>query len=351
MVYPKIEISVEKYRHNVKKTKTMLADKSINMMAVTKVFCAVKPLVDVLNEESIQYLADSRLENLKKIDTNALKVLLRLPSLSSVEETVKHADISLNSEWTTINKLNETAKRLEKIHKIILMIDVGDLREGVFYKENVSDLVKNIEQLNNIELYGLGTNVTCYGGVLPTSETTQKLVQLVKDVEKKIERKLTIISGGNSSHLAFLESTPSSINNLRIGEALVLGRETSYGKILEGLHEDVFILKAEIIELKEKPTYPEGEIGMNAFGKTPEFEDKGNRRRAIISLGKQDVDYTELIPKDRSISILGSSSDHIILDVTNSEFSYKVGDVLTFNLTYGSILSLMTSPYVEKDYV
>lgn len=350
MIYPRIEIKIEKYRHNVKKTKALLAEKAINMMAVTKVFCAVKPLVDVLNEESITYLADSRLENLKKIKTDALKVLLRLPSHSSVRETVEYADISLNSEWKTIKHLNEEAKSMNKIHKIILMIDVGDLREGVFYKEDLQDIVMNIEALKNIELYGLGTNVTCYGGVLPTSETTQKLDASVKHVETITGRKLPIVSGGNSSHLAFLETTPTSINNLRIGEALVLGRETSYGKILEGLHDDVFTLKAEIIELKKKPTYPEGEIGMNAFGKTPEFEDKGIRQRAIISLGKQDVDYTELIPKDDNVTILGSSSDHIILDVTDSETRYEVGDILAFKLTYGSILSLMTSPYVEKDY-
>lgn len=351
MIYPKIEIDVEKYRHNVKKTKAMLAEKSINMMAVTKVFCAVKPLVDILNEEDVRYLADSRLENLKTIETNALKVLLRLPSLSSVKETLDYADISLNSEWITIEKLNEEAKQMNKVHKVILMIDVGDLREGVFYKENLKNLVKDIEALGNIELYGLGTNVTCYGGVLPTSETTQKLDRIVNDVENQIGRRLKIVSGGNSSHLAFLKSTPTSINNLRIGEALVLGRETSYGKTLEGLHDDVFTLKAEIIEIKDKPTHPEGEIGMNAFGKTPEFEDKGIRQRAIISLGKQDVDFTELIPKDKKISILGSSSDHIILDVTDSEIRYEVGDILTFKLTYGSILSLMTSPYVEKVYV
>lgn len=350
MTYPRIKIKVEKYRHNVRKTKALLGERTITMMAVTKVFCAVKPLVDVLNEESVAYLADSRLENLKNIETEALKVLLRLPSPSSVLETVKHSDISLNSEWNTIEQLNKAAKSMNMVHKIILMIDVGDLREGVFYKEDLKDIIVSIEALKNIELYGLGTNVTCYGGVLPTSETTKKFDDIVKHVEAMIGRRLPIVSGGNSSHLAFLETTPTSINNLRIGEALVLGRETSYGKILEGLYDDVFTLKAEIIELKEKPTYPEGEIGMNAFGKTPEFEDKGIRQRAIISLGKQDVDYTELIPKDKNVTILGSSSDHIILDVTDSETRYEVGDILTFKLTYGSILSLMTSPYVEKDY-
>ena len=351
MCYPRMEINTEKYRHNVRRMQAMLSRNGIDMMAVTKVFCAASPLVRVLNEESVGYLADSRLENLKDMHTNAQKVLLRLPSPSRADDTVRYSDISLNSEWATIQKLDEAAKHLQKVHKVILMIDVGDLREGVYYKEDIKELTRKIEGLSNILLYGIGTNMTCYGGVLPTHETIMKLVGIVKEVEHFLGRKLSVVSGGNSSHLPFLESSPSCINNLRIGEALVLGRETSYGHTLEGFYDDVFTLKAEIIELKEKPSLPEGDIGMNAFGKKTEFEDKGRRRRAIIALGKQDVDFSELVAKDKTLIVLGSSSDHIIVDVTDSENDYEVGDVLSFNLTYGSILSLMTSPYVVKHYV
>ena len=112
---------------------------------------------------------------------------------------------------------------------------------------------------------------------------------------------------------------------------------------------DVFVLEAEIIEIKEKPSFPIGIIGMDAFGKTPEFVDKGNMLRAILAIGKQDVDYKELIPFD-TVNLLGSSSDHIIVDIGESHNIYKTGDTMKFNLTYASILSLMTSKYVTKYY-
>ena len=69
--------------------------------------------------------------------------------------------------------------------------------------------------------------------------------------------------------------------------------------------------------------------------------------RAILAIGKQDVDYKELIPYD-TVELIGSSSDHIIVDVSESHNIYEIGDTMKFKLTYGSILSLMTSKYVTK---
>ena len=141
------------------------------------------------------------------------------------------------------------------------------------------------------------------------------------------------------------------INNLRVGESLILGRETAYGKGIENTFQDVAILEVDLVEVKFKPSIPEGTIGMDAFGKIPTFEDMGLMKRGILALGKQDVDFHELIPIDKKIRLIGSSSDHIIVDLTHTETNYKVGDVLKFQLTYGSLLGLMTSKYVKKQFI
>jgi predicted amino acid racemase len=141
---------------------------------------------------------------------------------------------------------------------------------------------------------------------------------------------------------------PDGINNLRLGESIVLGRETAFGEQLEGFYDDVFVVKGEIVELKEKPTVPIGEIGMDAFGNKPEFKDRGIIRRAIVAMGRQDIDPDGFRPIDESISILGGSSDHTIIDVTGSKRIYQVGDVVSFKVDYGCLLRAMTSPYVEK---
>lgn len=350
-MYPRIVINKEKFKHNLKILLDISHNKGLSVMGVSKVFCADQYLVDVYNELNIDYIADSRLENLTSMNTNIEKVLLRLPSISSAEGVVRNCDISLNSELLTIKHLNKFAISEGVKHGIILMIDLGDLREGIFNEDELFDTISGILSLSNITLKGIGTNLTCYGGVIPSKEVLEKLLNYKNKIEDKFDISLDIVSGGNSSSIDLLlnDLMPKGVNNLRLGESIVLGRETAYGSFIDNTYSDVFTLETEIIELKEKPSIPVGEIGMNAFGKVPVFIDKGSILRAIISLGKQDVDHNEIIPFD-SIDILGSSSDHIILDISNSKNIYQIGDIIKFKLTYSSILSLMTSKYVEKHY-
>ena len=90
---------------------------------------------------------------------------------------------------------------------------------------------------------------------------------------------------------------------------------------------------------------------MDAFGQKPYYEDRGIMKRAIIAVGKQDTDLGSMTPTDPQIEIMGGSSDHTILDVTHCDRDYKVGDVVTFELGYGGMLKVATSPYVEREYV
>ncbi|MGS0972624.1 MAG: ornithine racemase Orr [Candidatus Izemoplasmataceae bacterium] len=350
-MYPQIVIDLKKYQHNLQYLLDLVHQKNMTLMAVSKVFCADQKIINIMNEEKVDFIADSRIENLESMDTKIPKVLLRIPMLSEVEKVVKYSNISLNSELETIVLLDKASQELNVKHDVILMIDLGDLREGIFNENEVYKTINAILQLNAINLRGIGTNLTCYGGVIPTEETLKRLVEYKTQIEDRFNITLDIISGGNSSNLTLLlqNQIPEEINNIRLGEAIVLGRETAFGDYLDQMYTDIFTLKAEIVEIKDKPSIPIGTIGMNAFGKVPIFKDKGEIRRAIIAIGAQDVDHTELIPYD-TIEAIGSSSDHIILDVTDSINDYKVGDIISFRLTYSSILSLMTSKYVKKVY-
>ena len=351
-MYPRLLIDKEKFRHNVKELLNKCHQNGQTMMAVSKVFCADHELINVLIDEGVDYIADSRIQNLMTFTAPMPRVLLRLPMISEAELVVKHSEISLNSELETIKALNKESAKSNTKHGIILMIDLGDLREGIFIEEDIYSIVEKTLKLEHIELKGIGTNLTCYGGVIPSVETLTKLVEYKNEIEAKFDITLEIISGGNSSNIELLTEglIPFGINNIRLGESIALGRETAYGNEIENLYNDVFTLEAEIIELKEKPSIPIGEIGMNAFGKTPIFKDKGNMLRAIIGIGKQDVDYQELIPFD-TLEAIGSSSDHIILDMSQTYNIYNVGEPVLFRLTYSSVLSLTTSKYVKRIYV
>jgi len=346
-MYPRLIIDLKKFKHNASTLLKLCHSKGVSVAAVTKVFCADPEMVKVLCELDFEFLADSRLENIEAYpkDHNKRTMLLRLPAISEAARVVQSCDISLNSEISTLKALASAAT---KRHGIILMIDLGDLREGIFHENAklITEAINFIEEQENLLLEGLGVNLTCYGSVLPTNENLQKLCDLAHDNVK-------IISGGNSSSLYLLENgkMPSEINNLRLGESIVRGVETAFGKPFPGLEQDVITLEAEIIELMEKPSMPEGQIGINAFGETIQYEDIGIRKRAILAIGRQDMDCEGLECSDPAISVIGSSSDHLIVDVTDSKKSLQVGDILTFKLTYGAILAGFTSKYLKRKHI
>jgi len=349
-MYPRVIIDLKKLEHNTKLVAEACAGHDIDIMGVTKVFCAIPEAAEAMVRGGVKFLADSRVENLKKLQNlDAMKVLLRLPMKSQAADVVKYADISLNSELETIKVLGEAAVKQNKVHNIILMADLGDLREG-FLPEDIEDAASEIIKIEGIKLYGLGVNLTCYGGVVPNDTNIGQLSEMAENIEKKFDIKLEMVTGGNSSSFYMLEkgTMPSKVNNLRMGEIIVLGRETAYGDAIEGTHDDAFKLQAEIVEIKTKGSMPIGEIGMDAFGNTPSFEDRGMILRAIAAVGRQDVDQTNLIPVDEGIEILGSSSDHLLMNMSGAHKTYKVGDIVEFKLEYGSLLSLTTSEYIEK---
>lgn len=354
-MYPKLVIDLNKVKNNLDKITKMVKGSGSSLMIVTKGYSADMEIYKILEKSDIDYLADSRIQNLKKYEGTAKeRVLLRLPMNSEVDEVVKYSDISLNSEMKTIRNLNEAAMKQNKKHKILLMIDLGDLREGIFFKneEEIYGSVEEILQLKNIELFGLGVNLTCYGAVIPKKDNLSVLVEIAEKIEAKYNIKLNMISGGNSSSVYLIDKKelPEGINNLRVGEAFLLGGETAYSQMLEGFYDDSFTLEAEIIELKEKQSIPIGETGVDAFGNKPVYEDRGIIKRAIIAVGRQDVDPDNLHPIDSKIDILGASSDHLILDTSKSDRQYNVGDIVNFKLSYSSLLRATTSGYVGREY-
>lgn len=351
---PRIEINLERLEHNVKEIVGLCGQNGISVAGVTKAFCAMPQIASVYVKGGCRYLADSRLENLKKLKGLGLpRIMLRLPMISEAKEIVRHADISLNSEVETIRALNQAAEEQALRHQVILMMDLGDLREGFYDEYELFSAIEEIKSMSAIDIIGVGVNLTCYGGVIPDEYNLFRLVTIAGYIRRKYGIETEIISGGNSSslHLLLDHKMVEGINHLRIGEAFLLGRETAYGSRIPNTLNRVFTLSAEIIELKDKPTMPTGLLGRNAFGEEPHFNDRGIRKVAICAIGKQDVDTLKLLPLDTDIIIIGASSDHIVLDLTDSEETYKVGSEVRFDLTYGGILSAMTSEYVGKEFI
>lgn len=358
--YPLLEIDREIIHRNAGILLDECRKRGVEPFAVLKGFNALPGIVDAIVKAGYRTLASSRLPHLAAVKEAKLPVDtlgLRIPMLSEVCEVVRVCDISLNSEPETLRALDAAASGAGVIHKVILMRDLGDLREGIFESERFVKTACYVErELKNLCLYGVGTNLTCYGSVIPTVKNLSELAANAADIERLIGRKLAVVSGGNTTSIPLVirEAMPKGINNLRIGEAIVVPCDLigQWRCPVEGLSNRGLVLKAEIIEIGMKPTHPIGELGTNCFGSYSHYEDRGIRRRALLALGAFDIgDPEKLIPDDAGVKILGASSDHMIIDIEESANDYRLGDIVSFTLHYQAMLFATENPLIEKQYV
>lgn len=352
MAHPYVTINLDKIEHNARTIVSLCARHGIDVIGVTKGTCGNPQVANAMLSGGVSAIAESRVENVRRlraagIDTSYM--MLRLPPLSAVDEVVQLTQVSLNSELRVLEGLSQAAQRRSLIHDAIIMVDLGDLREGLWPDELVT-FMREALRLPGIRVIGLGTNLACYGGVIPSAENMKQMVELVAGVEGTFNIKLDLISGINSSGLDLIASgqMPARINQARIGEAILLGRETIHRRPWPDTYQDAFRLHAEVLEVKTKPSLPLGERSEDAFGELPAFEDRGERRRALLNVGREDVDAEGIAPLAPGIEILGASSGYLILDVDDAEQAVRVGDELSFSLNYAALLTAMTSEYVHK---
>lgn len=351
-MFPRLIVDRDKLYHNACLIKNLCGEYGIEVVAVTKGYCAIKDITDVILSAGIEKLADSRILNIQRMRGYGIKkhiMLIRIPMLSEIPDVVRYADSVLVSEMETAEALSEECQRQDKSIDIVIMVDVGDLREGML-PEEVPQFVDRASGLKGINIAGIATNVGCIGGIMPDSNNIGMLINAAKQAETVLDRKLDIISGGSTCTLKLIDDgeMPEMVNQLRIGEAILFGINDVCGRDIPGTYKDVFTLEAEVAEIKLKPSKPIGQVGYDAFGEVPNFEDRGIRKRAILALGRQDVMIDGIIPKYPDMHIVGASSDHLILDVEDYEGTIEVGDIVPFDITYGGLLSATTSPYVEK---
>jgi ornithine racemase len=349
---PRLEIYPNRIKENARSVIALCREHNARIACVTKVASAHLGVTKALFEAGPDMIADSRISNLRymgELGVTLPRLLLRLPAHSEISDVVNDCEISLNSGISTLRRLSEEALNQGVKHKTIIMVDVGDLREGV-WPDNAPGLLKEAALLKGIEILGLGCNLACYGGVRPSVKNMELLVEVRNHCKRVTGLELDLLSGGNSANLQLLASgeMPREINHFRIGEAIILGRNTLDRSPWQGTRQDTFRVVSEVIEVERKPSVPIGEICQDAFGEQPVFEDRGVRKRAICVIGRQDVVVDGIMPEDHGIKVLGGSSDHLILDIEDAAQDIKVGDEVAFIPGYGALLALSTSPYVNK---
>lgn len=355
-MYPKMTVYLNRIEANARYICELAAEKGVRITGVVKssdnYSNSYKAIGSAMMRAGTVSLADSRMktiERMREMGVDEHILLLRIPQMWEISKVVAFADASLQSDPGTLAAMEEEAAKQDKIHEVILMTDLGDLREGIFNPEVFHETAVWIEkELPHLRLLGIGTNLGCYGSIVPDETNLKLLVSRARAIEEAIGRKLDIVSGGGTSTLPMLlnDTLPEGINHLRVGEGILLGRDlkTIWKLPFDGLRMDTYMVEAQIIEIEEKPSYPIGTIFVDAFGNTPEYTDIGHRQRALLAIGKRDIgSHDALFPIDEAITVVGGSSDHLILDITDSATPLSVGDIVRFLPNYQALVNCIES--------
>lgn len=349
MTCPRIEIDLSKIRHNALVLVELLGNRGIAISGVSKAFLGMPEIAGQLLAAGVDGLADSRIENIQAMHRAGIKAhmtLIRSPMIGQAETVVQNADASLNTELDIIAELSRAAHAAGTIHGILLMVELGDLREGIM-PADLEKIVRRTLRFPNIAFKGIGTNLACRCGVAPDAKNMGELSALANAIDATFGPVISVVSGGNSSNLNWVlgETDTGRINNLRLGESILLGCEPLHRRPIKGLYGDAFTLVAEVIEAKIKPSQPRGEYAQTAFGSSTLPADRGFISQIIVALGHMDTDPQGLTPPP-GVTILGSSSDHLVLDAGSARL--PVGVEVKFQLNYSALIRSMASPFVSK---
>ncbi|WP_249975849.1 alanine/ornithine racemase family PLP-dependent enzyme [Vreelandella olivaria] len=350
MSSPRVEINLTKIEQNTRQLVTMLNTQGIAVTGITKATLGLPKVAQAMMAGGVVRLGDSRIENLEILTAAGIQApltLLRSPTPEQAERAVSCASISQVSELTVIQALAVAASKQGSIHGVVLMVELGDLREGVL-PHQLMDLAQHTLSTTHIELVGIGTNLACRAGVVPSADNMHELSQLASLLESTLGVHLSIISGGNSANLSWAMSSPAGhINDLRLGESILLGCDPLTRRPLKGLHTDAFSLVVPVIESMAKPTTPHGITGEAAFGVPIAMRERGTIIQTIASIGRQDIDPDGLVAPT-GVSVLAASSDHLVLE---THALMAPGSELRFGLNYSALLRAMTSPFVTTTFI
>jgi len=356
---PRLQIDLQKIQHNAAQLVRQLAGQGISVTGVTKAAQACVLIAQAMVRAGVQAIGESRIQNIEVLNGHLDQApiwMQRAPMLAEAHSAVKLASLSFVTELDTVAALDAAAGRRGVVHDVLLMVEMGDLREGVM-PGDAGNFIRQIERFDNIRLNGIGTNLACRSGIVPDTHNMAALSDLAARLERGLSIRIAIVSGGNSANLdwALNASDTGRINNLRLGESILLGCEPAHGRPLPGLYTDAFSLVAEVIESKRKPVQPWGSAGRTPFDSVsvlnavvPAGQSKSSHIQSILAIGRQDVNPADLIAP-ASVELLAASSDHLIIDAGARVL--PIGNEMAFGLNYAGLLAAMTSPFVKRTFI
>lgn len=352
---PKLTIDSAKIKHNIKAIQSFCVLKGLQLVGVVKSCQMIPALVMLFQESGISALGISDIDINSRLGARlgGSPLLITMPKPSQADIVVSSFRASVNSELVTIRALSNAAEKHQTTHEVTLMIETGDLREGIL-PEDVVRSVRSILEFRSpyLKLTGIGTNLACCSGTLPTEANMSVLNDVALDVERQLGHRFEKVSVGGSIMLDWLEShqLPRQINELRIGEAILLGTIPSINRRHHALFHDAFLFKGVILEVKEKPV-PVGRNGPEVVCGGRAVVKSRVRKRAVVDFGRINTVPDDLQCLDSNVLYVGCTSDYSVFDVTECSSPLAPGDEICFIPNYRAMTQSLISPYVTREFI
>ncbi len=349
MTAPRVEIDLGKITQNARSLVRRLGKRGITVTGVTKAVCGHPDVAQAMLDGGVAGLAESRVSNIRRMQAAGIQCpisMIRAPLVEQARDVIQCCNASYNTEKATILKLGSAARELGAVHNVILTVELGDLRDGTM-PEDLNDLAAMVVATPGVALKGIAANFACMGNVAPTADDMALLSRLADQVEGACGPYVTLVSAGGSASLdwALGTGTTCRINNLRLGEAILLGIDPISGELVEGLHTDAFALFAEVIETKLKPNSMPTRPSPLEYGTLEVVSNISQQNRAVLAVGRQDTDANGLTFSS-GIGFIGATSDHTVVDTGQANVS--VGSEMKMSMDYSALMQAMSAPDIEK---
>lgn len=349
-------LNLDKLRHNIRFLSRHCKEHHLNITGIIKDPRADQKMISQMMDLGFENIGISRVPDghIAQPVFPKRPIYITLPSIHELPAIVQFFSTSFNSEMTVIEQLNQAAIAMNRPHDILLMVDTGDLREGVM-PDQVVETVRKIHQIRprNIEFAGIGTNLGCCAGTVPDEYNLGIMAELADRIESQLDIEVKTVSVGGSVLLKWMQhrQLPGRINNIRLGESVFLGTIPTINQVHPDLKTQVVTFRSDIIEIREKLVTPPQFCGKDALGIQPKFTCRGLRKRAILNFGICDTSPSGLTPLIPGMEIVSVNSNYTLADITDCRHRFKVGDFVDFTMNYQAFLQSLISPFTRIRYL
>lgn len=327
-------VDKKKISENVSQILDRCHKAGVSLLTVFKEGTIRRRLLEVLFEAGVDRLGVAHYPNpAYRIPRQVEKILLYLTPWSALDEIVSSYDMSFQSDPDTVERLAVAAARQKVRHRVLLVAEAGDLRDGLPMEE-LCDLAAKVAKRHspNIEISGIAANFACLNDSLPTKEIFIKLVECTNSLKERLKTDNPVLSVGGSDVLEWIDRgnrLPTEVTEIRCGTAVLLGTYPYSDNPIPGTNTDTITLEAEVLECRVKQ----------------------GRVRAVMDFGTLDTSPEDVRIPLEGMSFEGASSGYTVFDVTECKAPVKTGMHLSFRLNYHSLSRAFLSPKLTMKIV